>query len=560
MRTSASIMRSDDRLSALLISFVVGMATACSSDTDPSDPGSADAAQDARTGSEAGDARLDPLVESRRDIGVDGMIDAPADVATDLVDAATDASADMVIDGAADAPTDAPDAPDTNANDAYADAPDAADATDALGPTNPDASVAADADAADADLDDAHMADAADTSTPAADAGAADAAPTDVQTTDTTTPDAHTADAHTADAHTADAHTADAPDVASDAVDANADGGAPNVIFVTSISYPSDLGGLDGADEKCRQRAQAAGLSGTFIALLSTSTVSAKSRLGTARGWVRTDGKPFADLPQDLFSSSPVAVDSAHIYYPPKLDEFGNVLPVNTIVASGTQYDGTLDPQGGSCGDWTSTAAMMKTIGYPRDGAYGYIFAGWASCPYSSNLTCIEISRTSRVDPPSPPPTRRTAFVSAAYYYPSNGMGGADTICTSEAAAAGLPGTYRAFLATTQASGMSRFDVGGAPWVRVDGVVLAATGTDFAAGKWLAPLNVTARGVYVANRGVWVGAPGPSALGTSTCNDWNPTAPSTQAATTTVAYSGETNWWRETPCDSLYGRVFCLQQ
>jgi hypothetical protein len=70
-----------------------------------------------------------------------------------------------------------------------------------------------------------------------------------------------------------------------------------------------------------------------------------------------------------------------------------------------------------------------------------------------------------------------TAFVSAGYYYPSNGMGGADTICTSEAAAAGLPGTYRAFLATTQASGMSRFGEGGAPWVRVDGVVLAATGT-----------------------------------------------------------------------------------
>jgi hypothetical protein len=535
-------MRSDHRFSALLIAFAVGMATACSGDTDPSDPGSADAAQDARTGSDAGDARLDPLAESRRDIGVDEAIDASADVAIDLVDAATDASVDMVTDGAADAPTNVPDAPDTNANDAYA------DATDALGPTNPDTSVVADADAADADPDDAHMADAPDASAADADAGATDAAPTDVHTTDTNTADAQTADAP------------DVADVASDAIDENADGGSPNIIFVTSISYPSDLGGLDGADEKCRQRAQAAGLSGTFVALLSTSTVNAKSRLGTARGWVRTDGKPFADRQQDLFSSSPTGIDSARTYYPPNLDEFGNVLPTGTVVSSGTRYDGILDPQGGSCGDWTSTAAMTKTIGRPSDGAHGYMFYGWSSCPYSANLTCIEISRTSRVDPPSPPQTRRTAFVSGGYYYPTNGMASADTICTSEAAAASLPGTYRAFLATTQASAMSRFDVGGAPWVRVDGVVLGATASDFAAGNWLAPLNVTARGVYIANWAVWVGAPAPSALGLSTCNDWNPTDASAQGGTVTVANSGEASWWREQPCNWLYGRVFCLQQ
>ena len=549
MRTSASIMRSDHRLSALLITSAV--ATACSGNTDPSDAGTADAAQDARTGSEAGDARLDPLVESRRDIGVDGAIDASADVAMDLVDAATDASADMVIDGAVDAPTEVPDAPDTNANDAYADAPDTADATDALGPTIQDTSVVADADAADADPDDAHtadehMIDAPDASAADAGAGATDAVPTDVHTTDTNTTDAHTADAH------------GVADVASDAVDA--DGGLPNIIFVTSISYPSNLGGLEGADEKCRQRAEAAGLSGTFIALLSTSTGSAKSRLGTARGWVRTDGKPFADRQQDLFSTSLTAIDSARTYYPPNLDEFGNVLPINTIVTSGTQFDGTLDTRGGSCDDWTSTAAMMKAIGYPRDGAHGYLFGGWSSCPYAGNLTCIEISRTSRVDPPSLPQIRRTAFVSTGYFYPVNGMAGADAVCASDAATAGLPGTYRALLATTQASAMSRFSVGGAPWVRVDGVVLAATPSEFAAGNWLAPLNVTARGAHLANWAVWVGSPGPSAVGISTCNDWNPTDPSTQGGTTTIAYSSETSWWREDKCDWSYGRVFCLQQ
>jgi len=107
---------------------------------------------------------------------------------------------------------------------------------------------------------------------------------------------------------------------------------------------------------------------------------------------------------------------------------------------------------------------------------------------------------------------------------------------------------------------MSRFDEGGAPWVRVDGVVLAATASDFAAGNWLAPINVTARSVYLANVTVWVGAPGPSAFGTSNCDDWSPTGAATQASTVTIAYSSETSWWHNENCNWLSGRVYCLQE
>ena len=107
---------------------------------------------------------------------------------------------------------------------------------------------------------------------------------------------------------------------------------------------------------------------------------------------------------------------------------------------------------------------------------------------------------------------------------------------------------------------MSRFALGGAPWVRVDGVVLAATASDFAAGSWATSLNVTARSGYIGNLGVWVGAPGPSAVGISTCNDWNPSDASAQKATTTTAYLTETAWSRESACNWLYGRGYCLQQ
>ena len=76
--------------------------------------------------------------------------------------------------------------------------------------------------------------------------------------------------------------------------------GTPNLVFVTSTTYRGDLGGLQAADARCRERARAANLRGTFVALLSSSTVDARTRLGTARGWVRTDGRPFADTQDDL--------------------------------------------------------------------------------------------------------------------------------------------------------------------------------------------------------------------------------------------------------------------
>ena len=54
-----------------------------------------------------------------------------------------------------------------------------------------------------------------------------------------------------------------------------------NYIFVTGTSsFNGDLGGLAGADSKCQAAAVAAGLSGTFKALISTSTTTASSRLG----------------------------------------------------------------------------------------------------------------------------------------------------------------------------------------------------------------------------------------------------------------------------------------
>ena len=75
---------------------------------------------------------------------------------------------------------------------------------------------------------------------------------------------------------------------------------APNKMFVTSMGFTADLGGLAGADARCTAAARAANLTGTFVALLSTRTVSAFDRLAGSSGWIRVDGRPVGNAPADL--------------------------------------------------------------------------------------------------------------------------------------------------------------------------------------------------------------------------------------------------------------------
>src|SRR2546428_3153004 len=63
-----------------------------------------------------------------------------------------------------------------------------------------------------------------------------------------------------------------------------------NVAFVTSTSQAAaSLGSLAGADALCQARAASAQLSGTYRAWLSDGSTNARDRLGSARGWLRTD-------------------------------------------------------------------------------------------------------------------------------------------------------------------------------------------------------------------------------------------------------------------------------
>jgi hypothetical protein len=334
-----------------------------------------------------------------------------------------------------------------------------------------------------------------------------------------------------------------------------------NYVFVTANSYPGNLGGLAGGDSMCQQSAAASGLPGTYVAWLATSTTNALGRLGTARGWIRPDGLPFADTVGA--SGGTTGIRHAEIFYPPEVDQFGHRREANAWTAA--QEDGSFfggAPNAG-CADWTSNDPTVSGLyGLSSCGSVGWTFAVNGVCSDAAPIYCFGVDLAAPLT--IPPVPVRHAFLSAGVFLPVGSIGTADALCQGEAARAGLPNASRflGLLATTGQSAVARFDLSGLDWARPDGTLLASSPTAFANGALDAALTEHADGTYISD---WVyartGATSATALGSgATCNDWS------SSASTDMGYSGspvDTNftWFgaQGMPCSQAQP-VYCLEQ
>lgn len=287
----------------------------------------------------------------------------------------------------------------------------------------------------------------------------------------------------------------------------------PNFVFATSISVSAAMGGLGGADSICAQRALAGGLAGTFKAWLSTSTTSAISRLGSASGWVRPDGLPFANSQADLVAG--------RILYPLRLDEFGTDVFATKAFTS-TLGEGTLNGGVSTCSDWTSTIDQIPAgAGLTSLSTTGWTTGAFAPCGSQQRLYCFGVDAPASVKATAPAQLRR-AFVTTATWTPGGGIGSADAVCANEAFAANLSGTYLALLTPQGVSAATRFNVMGAPWVRVDDVSLSPTANSFFIDPfWKATLNVTPARAY-GSATTWSGSTNLLFQGapSNTCQNW----------------------------------------
>ncbi|MBA3457864.1 MAG: hypothetical protein H0T42_32575, partial [Deltaproteobacteria bacterium] len=255
------------------------------------------------------------------------------------------------------------------------------------------------------------------------------------------------------------------------AVDAAPDAAQTNLMFVTSTAEAGAVctAGPASADAVCATRAMDAGLPGTYRAWMSGPGEHARDRLGSARGWLRTDGRPFADTVASMISGQ--------VIFPGRFTELGVDIQ-HGFTQTATAADGTHSTASGcSVGGLTGSAGTR-----------------WASGIVVSNgrLYCFGIDHATPVS--APRVSGRVAFVSTQDWPPSSGIAAADAICAADATSGGQPGTYRAFLPTTTASAASRFDLGGAIWVRPDGVPIVTQASDLASWTLLAPIMLHADG------------------------------------------------------------------
>lgn len=330
-----------------------------------------------------------------------------------------------------------------------------------------------------------------------------------------------------------------------------------NLVFSTSSTYNGSLGGRSEANVDCNSAASQAGLPGHYVAWLATTTANATSALGSARGWIRPDGRPFADTIG--VDGGTTGMINGQVYYPPSVDELGQQVDAYTV--TGTDLYGSA---GATCADFTSTSGSLS-IGFTYAGNYSWSAAAETSCNAQGALVCfgIDLSAPIALNLQS----GRRAFVTTGTLATPTSLSAADQLCVSEATGAGLSNAanFQAMLAGVGIAAGSRFDSAGANWVRLDGVPIGSSASALLAGQITAPVAMHANGTYVVTIGgypVWTGASDPSTAGASatTCNDW-------MSSTGTVEIGDGTTtatWFGSQPlsydCDSLPFAVYCFEK
>ncbi|PCC71302.1 Myxococcus cysteine-rich repeat-containing protein [Nannocystis exedens] len=128
----------------------------------------------------------------------------------------------------------------------------------------------------------------------------------------------------------------------------NANCTRPKRVFVTSISWNGNLGGIAGAKSKCQARAATGNLGGTWDAWISTGTNNPAGRFvkSTTR-YARLDGVEIAQTWADLTDGT---LDA-----PINVNEFGDMSP-QADVWTGTADDGTSLSE--HCNGWTTSSGL----------------------------------------------------------------------------------------------------------------------------------------------------------------------------------------------------------
>jgi hypothetical protein len=104
----------------------------------------------------------------------------------------------------------------------------------------------------------------------------------------------------------------------------------------------------------------------------------------------------------------------------------------------------------------------------------------------------------------------------------------------------------------------SRFNLTGAPWVRVDGLPIVSTASQLSTMGFLAPLDRDRTGARISGY-AWVG--GMAQTPSQTCNDWTTASSGVLGAVYALTDTAPNGYTALSPQGCSYaGRVDCLQE
>lgn len=305
--------------------------------------------------------------------------------------------------------------------------------------------------------------------------------------------------------------------------------------FVTSATFKGDLvtpagGGLSGlaaADKLCQTAAGGAGLEGTFVAFISSGSDGAATRL--------VDGGPYfaVDRKTKLYENKagvaaraerPIPDERGHEAFDTYAgkDKFGDITAGTSIASFWTGSSGAGQPTGDDCRGWTTSDLFV-------DGSFAtYLGASTIklSCDQERHVLCLEQSA-----PMKTRPTKRVFVTSKSFSGDlgggtKNGLVRGDGLCAKAASAAGLDGTFVAWLSGKDQGGKTvraPERLTDARHVLLDDTVVFESLADIEAGP-KNPIVITELGEplqLVDSAHVWTGTlANGNAQPDGTCADW----------------------------------------
>lgn len=333
--------------------------------------------------------------------------------------------------------------------------------------------------------------------------------------------------------------------------------------FVTSASFTGDLvsaagGGTDGlaaGDALCATAAKGAGLSGQWIAYLSSGADAAKDHVVDDGAFYAVDGTT------KLFENKLAVGARAEVEIP---DEKGGR---PTDIMTGVDKFGDPAASSGPATFWTGstasgevadTCASWTSPDLSVEGSYGYYLegsSGSSACYHERHLLCLEQRAKHAGRPTKRVFVTRSSFRGSFATGGLTGIAGADSLCAAAASDGGLKGTFVAWLSGMKDGALVRASdrLDEARYVMLDGTPAFESKSQLTAGP-SAPIMVTELGTPLANIPPLLAWTGTLASGTPDpdhrCLDWSSDSTNELGVAGDVAAGGDR--WTASPTTTNY--------